>query len=60
MFVLQVGFVMFYVRSPCEGGQEAIAGASSLLWMVSCVAVTLVPGEVLAGTKIPGSQGREL
>ncbi|KAK6194683.1 hypothetical protein SNE40_000272 [Patella caerulea] len=29
-----IGFVMFYARSPCEGGQEAIAGALSLLNLV--------------------------
>ncbi|XP_076436361.1 protein unc-80 homolog isoform X3 [Babylonia areolata] len=34
IFNYLVGFVMFYVRSPCEGFQEAIAGASSLLWLV--------------------------
>ncbi|KAK7094571.1 hypothetical protein V1264_006106 [Littorina saxatilis] len=34
IFNYLVGFVMFYVRSPCEGGQEAIAGAISLLWLV--------------------------
>ncbi|KAK7491630.1 hypothetical protein BaRGS_00017083 [Batillaria attramentaria] len=34
IFNYLVGFVMFYVRSPCEGGQEAIAGALSLLWLV--------------------------
>ena len=25
---------MFYVRTPAEGGQEAIAGALSILWLV--------------------------
>ena len=25
---------MFYVRSPSEGGQEAIAGGLSILWQV--------------------------
>ncbi|XP_064639472.1 protein unc-80 homolog [Lineus longissimus] len=29
-----IGFVMFYVRSPCEGSQEAIGGALSMLWMI--------------------------
>ncbi|ESO92838.1 hypothetical protein LOTGIDRAFT_232936 [Lottia gigantea] len=29
-----IGFVMFYARSPCEGGQEAIAGALELLHLV--------------------------
>ncbi|XP_071097692.1 protein unc-80 homolog [Haliotis cracherodii] len=38
LFNYLIGYVMFYVRSPCEGGQEAIAGALSLLWMVTpCV-----------------------
>lgn len=26
---------MFYVRSPCAGSQEAIAGALALVWQVS-------------------------
>ncbi|XP_021380201.1 protein unc-80 homolog isoform X3 [Mizuhopecten yessoensis] len=28
------GYVMFYVRSPCSGSQEAIAGALGLIWQV--------------------------
>ncbi len=31
---LQLGYIMFYVRTPAEGGQEAIAGALSILWLV--------------------------
>lgn len=31
-----IGYVMFYVRSPHEEGQELIGAALSLLWMVSC------------------------
>ena len=30
----QVGFIMFYVRSPTEGGQEAINEALSVLWQL--------------------------
>uniref|UniRef100_A0A914WE92 Protein unc-80 homolog n=1 Tax=Plectus sambesii TaxID=2011161 RepID=A0A914WE92_9BILA len=29
------GFVMYYVRSPCEGSQDAIAMALSLTWLVA-------------------------
>ncbi|CAG9815242.1 unnamed protein product [Phaedon cochleariae] len=29
-----IGYVMFYVRSPHEGGQQLIGAALSLLWMV--------------------------
>eukprot|EP00105_Crassostrea_gigas_P024973 XP_011445404.1 PREDICTED: protein unc-80 homolog isoform X2 [Crassostrea gigas] len=29
-----IGYVMFYVRSPCAGSQEAIAGALALIWQV--------------------------
>lgn len=32
--MLQVGYIMFYVRSPAEGGQESIAEALSVLWHV--------------------------
>ena len=32
--LLQLGYIMFYVRTPAEGGQEAIAGALSILWLV--------------------------
>ena len=31
---LQIGFIMFYVRSPAEGGQESIAKGLSILWLV--------------------------
>ena len=31
---MQVGYIMFYVRSPAEGGQESIAEALSVLWHV--------------------------
>lgn len=30
-----IGYVMFYVRSPHEDGQQLIGAALSLLWMVS-------------------------
>lgn len=30
-----IGYVMFYVRTPQEGGQELIGTALSILWMVS-------------------------
>lgn len=32
---VQFGFVMYYVRSPCEGSQDAIAMALSLAWLVA-------------------------
>ena len=31
-YLLQVGFVMFFVRTPAEGGLEAIGEAMSILW----------------------------
>ncbi|KAL5011899.1 hypothetical protein ScPMuIL_010450 [Solemya velum] len=34
LFNYLIGYVMFYVRSPCAGGHESIAGALSLLWQV--------------------------
>ncbi|OQR76167.1 protein unc-80-like, partial [Tropilaelaps mercedesae] len=34
MYNYVVGFVMFYVRSPCEGYSELIAAALSALWLV--------------------------
>uniref|UniRef100_T1IVG6 Uncharacterized protein n=1 Tax=Strigamia maritima TaxID=126957 RepID=T1IVG6_STRMM len=34
LFNYLVGYVMFYVRTPTEGGQEHIGNALSLLWMV--------------------------
>ncbi|CAG5120059.1 unnamed protein product, partial [Candidula unifasciata] len=33
IFNYLIGYIMFYVRTPCEGGQDAIAGALSLLWL---------------------------
>lgn len=29
-----IGYVMFYVRSPHEGGQQLVGTALSILWMV--------------------------
>ncbi|CAD5116523.1 DgyrCDS5405 [Dimorphilus gyrociliatus] len=34
VFNYLVGFIMFYVRSPAEGGNEAIARALSFLWQL--------------------------
>ncbi|XP_048774238.1 protein unc-80 homolog isoform X3 [Ostrea edulis] len=34
LFNYLIGYVMFYVRSPCAGSQEAIAGALALVWQV--------------------------
>ena len=34
---LQIGYVMFYVRTPQTYGQEAIAGAMALLWQVRII-----------------------
>ena len=34
LFFSQIGYVIFYVRTPSEGSKEAIAGALSLLWQV--------------------------
>lgn len=31
----QIGFVMYYVRSPCEGSQKAISMALSVIWLVA-------------------------
>ncbi|XP_059153938.1 protein unc-80 homolog isoform X2 [Physella acuta] len=33
IFNYLIGYIMFYVRTPCEGGQDAISGALSLLWL---------------------------
>lgn len=38
LIYLQIGYVMFYVRAPVEGGQDHIANALSVLWQVSCFA----------------------
>jgi len=36
LYVLfQIGYVMFYVRTPQTYGQESIAGALALLWQVT-------------------------
>ncbi|XP_055887561.1 protein unc-80 homolog isoform X2 [Biomphalaria glabrata] len=38
IFNYLIGYIMFYVRTPCEGGQDAISGALSLLWLcIPCV-----------------------
>ncbi|KAK3087178.1 hypothetical protein FSP39_002695 [Pinctada imbricata] len=34
LFNYLIGYIMFYVRAPCSGSQEAIAGALGLLWQV--------------------------
>ncbi|GAB6032279.1 hypothetical protein CHUAL_010920 [Chamberlinius hualienensis] len=34
LFNYMVGYIMFYVRTPVEGGQETIGNAMSLLWMI--------------------------
>ncbi|ELU18575.1 hypothetical protein CAPTEDRAFT_203821 [Capitella teleta] len=34
LFNYLVGFIMFYVRSPAEGGTEAVGQALSVLWQV--------------------------
>ncbi|XP_052063828.1 protein unc-80 homolog [Mytilus californianus] len=34
LFNYLIGYVMFYVRSPCAGSQEAIGGALALIWQV--------------------------
>ncbi|GFO03526.1 unc-80-like protein, partial [Plakobranchus ocellatus] len=33
LFNYLIGYIMFYVRTPCEAGQDAISGALSLLWL---------------------------
>ncbi|GFR73733.1 Unc-80-like protein [Elysia marginata] len=33
IFNYLIGYIMFYVRTPCEAGQDAISGALSLLWL---------------------------
>ncbi|XP_036354476.1 protein unc-80 homolog isoform X2 [Octopus sinensis] len=34
LFNYLIGYVIFYVRTPSEGGKECIAGALSLLWQI--------------------------
>ncbi|CAH1781834.1 unnamed protein product, partial [Owenia fusiformis] len=34
LFNYLLGFIMFYVRSPTEGGQDAIGSAMSVIWLV--------------------------
>lgn len=35
MIQFQFGFVMYYVRSPCDGSDRAIAMALSLAWLIA-------------------------
>ncbi|XP_074657337.1 protein unc-80 homolog [Tubulanus polymorphus] len=43
LFNYIIGYVMFYVRSPCESSQDAIGGAMALLWMPTLLVTANVP-----------------